>query len=217
MKCPKCRYMSFGDGDRCRNCGYEFSLLPADSGVEVAIRREVPAGRVASFDGDAPASSADLGPGVQQGRSAPAALTPPPDDDSQPAIGFDLPLFNDARDDVPLVSGNTPPRPPLAVRRAAPATPRPRIDPPAVQRPAALTFPDPEDAELTFREDETGSGDEAGHDRTSNEAVAGEPVAAAGPRLIGATIDAAITLVIDAAVLYFTLRLCDLPFSEITA
>ena len=26
MKCPKCSYLGFGDLDRCRNCGYEFSL-----------------------------------------------------------------------------------------------------------------------------------------------------------------------------------------------
>jgi uncharacterized RDD family membrane protein YckC len=32
-KCPKCQYFSFDSGDRCRNCGYDFSLsldLPAD-------------------------------------------------------------------------------------------------------------------------------------------------------------------------------------------
>lgn len=26
MKCPKCQYISFDSADRCRNCGYEFSL-----------------------------------------------------------------------------------------------------------------------------------------------------------------------------------------------
>src|SRR4051812_4471501 len=111
MKCPKCRYISFGDGDRCRNCGYEFSLLPAGSDVEVAVRREVPTGRAASLD-DASAPPAALGSRARRRRSAAAALPPPAEDDSLPAIGFDLPLFNDARDDVPLVSGNTPPRPP---------------------------------------------------------------------------------------------------------
>ena len=34
MKCPKCQYFSFDSGDRCRNCGYDFSLAldlpPAD-------------------------------------------------------------------------------------------------------------------------------------------------------------------------------------------
>ena len=31
MKCPKCHYLGFETGDRCKNCGYDFSLM-ADSG-----------------------------------------------------------------------------------------------------------------------------------------------------------------------------------------
>jgi len=27
MKCPKCSYLGFETGDRCRNCGYDFSLF----------------------------------------------------------------------------------------------------------------------------------------------------------------------------------------------
>ena len=27
MKCPKCDYLGFETGDRCKNCGYDFSLL----------------------------------------------------------------------------------------------------------------------------------------------------------------------------------------------
>jgi uncharacterized RDD family membrane protein YckC len=27
MKCPKCNYLGFETGDRCRNCGYDFSLI----------------------------------------------------------------------------------------------------------------------------------------------------------------------------------------------
>ncbi len=27
MKCPKCSYLGFETGDRCKNCGYDFSLL----------------------------------------------------------------------------------------------------------------------------------------------------------------------------------------------
>ena len=26
MRCPKCRYIGFEEQDRCRNCGYDFSL-----------------------------------------------------------------------------------------------------------------------------------------------------------------------------------------------
>jgi uncharacterized RDD family membrane protein YckC len=29
MKCPKCSYLGFETGDRCKNCGYDFSLLAA--------------------------------------------------------------------------------------------------------------------------------------------------------------------------------------------
>jgi uncharacterized RDD family membrane protein YckC len=38
MKCPKCQYFSFDSGDRCRNCGYDFSLAldlpPADLPIQ---------------------------------------------------------------------------------------------------------------------------------------------------------------------------------------
>ena len=27
MKCPKCSYLGFETSDRCRNCGYDFSLV----------------------------------------------------------------------------------------------------------------------------------------------------------------------------------------------
>jgi uncharacterized RDD family membrane protein YckC len=34
VKCPKCSYLGFETGDRCKNCGYDFSLLPAsDAGA----------------------------------------------------------------------------------------------------------------------------------------------------------------------------------------
>lgn len=34
MKCPKCSYLGFDTGDRCKNCGYDFSLVPADYGED---------------------------------------------------------------------------------------------------------------------------------------------------------------------------------------
>jgi len=42
-------------------------------------------------------------------------------------------------------------------------------------------------------------------------------IAASGPRLLGAAIDALIIGGIDAAVLYFTLQLCGLTFAEVRA
>ena len=35
MKCPKCDYLGFETGDRCKNCGYDFSLL-ADTAAAAA-------------------------------------------------------------------------------------------------------------------------------------------------------------------------------------
>jgi uncharacterized RDD family membrane protein YckC len=43
MKCPKCRYLGFETGDRCRNCGYDFSLLvdavPASGDLELPLHQ----------------------------------------------------------------------------------------------------------------------------------------------------------------------------------
>lgn len=32
MKCPKCGYLGFDSGERCRNCGYDFSLIAQPGG-----------------------------------------------------------------------------------------------------------------------------------------------------------------------------------------
>src|SRR5262249_36332036 len=39
MKCPKCGYLGFEEVERCRNCGYDFSLAPVDPLPELPIRR----------------------------------------------------------------------------------------------------------------------------------------------------------------------------------
>jgi uncharacterized RDD family membrane protein YckC len=40
MKCPKCSYLGFGDLERCRNCGYEFSLSETAGLPDLTIRAE---------------------------------------------------------------------------------------------------------------------------------------------------------------------------------
>lgn len=100
MKCPKCQYISFGSGTRCRNCGYEFSLTGDPPPADLPITQT-----------DAP-----LGPLADLPLSTP------------PSTGkAELPLFSGGglRDDLPLVSAPAVPRAPLAVRRPAPAPPRP--------------------------------------------------------------------------------------------
>ena len=37
MKCPKCHYLGFETGDRCKNCGYDFSLLESPPAEELDV------------------------------------------------------------------------------------------------------------------------------------------------------------------------------------
>lgn len=175
MKCPKCQYFSFDSGERCRNCGYDFSLVaeapPSDLSIQDGTE---PIGPLSDF------SLNDL-------------FTPGGGDP-----------------DAPLVAPGAAPRAPLAVRRTAPAPPRPRarretgrvdtdreprlaldtaemaIVPEPTPSPAATYIPDPVRA-----------------------------IAPAGPRLIAAVIDLALVAGTDAAVVYFTLKICDLTFAQV--
>lgn len=101
MKCPKCHYITFESGDRCRNCGYEFSLSAQVSETDLPIQT--------GNEPEGPMSVPDLAP------------TPPVTE------SFDLPLFNPrgAPSDRPLVSAPAVPRAPLSVRKPAPV-PRPQ-------------------------------------------------------------------------------------------
>ena len=92
MKCPKCQYFSFDSGDRCRNCGYDFSLALAMPPADLPIQ-----------DGTEP-----LGP------LSDFSLSEPRDTPN-------LPLFTSAEGDpdAPLVTPGATPRAPLAVRRTA--------------------------------------------------------------------------------------------------
>jgi uncharacterized RDD family membrane protein YckC len=96
-KCPKCQYFSFDSGDRCRNCGYDFSLAldqPAAGDDDLQIQNGTePLGPLGDF-----------------------ALNDTPN----------LPLFTPGQDpDAPLVTPGAAPRAPLAVRRGQPAAGRP--------------------------------------------------------------------------------------------
>src|SRR5688500_2639752 len=174
MKCPKCSYLSFEASERCRNCGYDFSMS-----------------------------------------------TPPADDPAG-----DLPLFDDDR---PLVSVPASPRPPLSVRRTTqdPARLRSRHAPPAPAQPPRSTEldlqfepePEPEieeEPEFAVRVTTTAG---AGSGTSAAPAVHADPrePAPAGPRLMAAFIDLVLLGSIDAAVIYFTLRLSGLEFAEFFA
>ena len=124
MRCPKCQYITFDSDDRCRNCGYEFSLSsPApDEPVDVRIARDEPESVRRGADAfsalDTPLTGASAAPDrAAHGPGARRGMTP-----------ADLPLFIEsvADDQAPLVPPNAVPRAPLAVRKTPPIRPRPR-------------------------------------------------------------------------------------------
>jgi uncharacterized RDD family membrane protein YckC len=202
MRCPKCHYISFDSGDRCRNCGYEFSLSIDAAALDLPIQTgDEPLGPLTDF------SLADL--------DSPAAAVAPPsaplNDPSPPRTASDLPLFKDraSGDDRPLVTPPAVPRPPLSVRRGPPVVPR------SPQRRVEVDEP-----VLDLGLDDGDPGYDAPPvppARVPTVATADLTLAPApaGARLLGGLVDLGILGSIDTLVLYLTLRLCGLQWNEI--
>ena len=193
MKCPKCQYISFDSSERCRNCGYEFSLAVGAEGFDLPIQTGQEAiGPLADFA---------LGRDEQSATGASASSPQPRPITSS----FDLPLFKERRreDDAPLV---TVPRAPLAVRRSTPAprgANRTTADEPVLD----LEAPSPFERLASRRADAPAQAPTRG-DR--------EPLAASvGPRFLAALVDAIILGSIALAVLYLTLKVCGLQFAHV--
>ncbi len=108
MKCPKCEYLGFEATDKCRNCGYEFSLSqPTPTAFDLPIDEADAEPLLPSPD----AATPDPRPRLDLNR----IIGGPPDD---------LPLFEDSE---PLIVTPSRPRAPLSVRRTTPEIPRARI------------------------------------------------------------------------------------------
>jgi uncharacterized RDD family membrane protein YckC len=192
MKCPKCDYLGFETGDRCKNCGYDFSLMT----------------------GQPPFSASDPDPAFD------VTLRPAVAPEADVALPlFTLPRAVD--DDEPLIKLPAAPRPPLAVRKT-PDSPRLRaVQPRQAPRAAEpLLFSDegaldpdlqlrppsaPEPAPVTSRPRRPAVAT-AEHTGTST----------AGARLAAAVIDHLILLVVDGTVVYFTLKMAALTPAEWT-
>jgi uncharacterized RDD family membrane protein YckC len=177
MKCPKCGYLGFEDADRCRNCGYEFSL-------------------------SAPAALPELQLKVDNQEKPFDEVTLP---SKAPAEG-DLPLFGGGfspspEDDQPLITRASAPRAPLAVRRATPEVPRLRTEQPRAQS-LDLT---PEDSAPSRSRQRTAAS-------TPQIEDAGIP-----SRLVAVVIDLLILAVVDAVVIYFTLRIVGLNIQDLSS
>jgi uncharacterized RDD family membrane protein YckC len=213
MKCPKCGYLGFEHLDRCRNCGYDFSLSAPAAEPDIAILRDTavdpsiedlalgpsrPAHDAA--DAEEPDLDGVLGGPLRARSGRPGSSTP-----------GELPLFGPAiPGDEPLITKPSPPRAPLAVRRATPEVARVRAE---LSRPPSLDLsldPEPAAAPTPIEtEPPRGSWAAVDADRPAAED------ATVSARIIAVVIDLMILAVIDAIVIYFTMQICDIALSEI--
>jgi uncharacterized RDD family membrane protein YckC len=212
MKCPKCQYISFETGDRCRNCGYEFSLAVDAAGFDLPIQtgNEAigPLSDLALEQYQKP-SAADAAASAQASAPLGDFVPTPP----QPITSsFDLPLFKERqRDaDAPLVTPSAAPRAPLAVRRSTPAPRTNRtLDEPALDLEAPLP------AERRSAPPRLDAPRQVGEHHSDDDV---DPQAApVGPRLLAAVVDALILGSIGFVVLYLTLKVCGLQLAEVAA
>lgn len=181
MKCPKCGYLGFERVDRCRNCGYDFSFAPSTAVADLPIRSE---------------SGAD-------------ERTPPDDltlsDPAGPSFEAALPLFGDPiTDDVPLITRVSPPRAPLAVRRATPEMPRFKAE--SARAPML-------DLELSAP---PSFGTTRARDREVDRDYADDAQSASVfARLCAVILDLSILAIVDLIVIYFTVQICGLTMQEL--
>jgi uncharacterized RDD family membrane protein YckC len=156
VKCPKCHYLGFETGDRCKNCGYDFSLISEpeisidpDLDIDLALRASddtLPAtvqwdDKFEHMDAAALAETAALAESPATREIADPDPDPAPEMQRQAVARFDrpvgsiaaAPLFDDG--DEPLIKLPAAPRAPLAVRRT-PEAPRLRAVPRPVPKPS---------------------------------------------------------------------------------
>jgi uncharacterized RDD family membrane protein YckC len=210
MKCPKCGYLGFERVERCRNCGYDFSLTAAAVLPELSLRLDNsmagPLDDLALIDASTPApltqAMSDARPDLDRMIGLPA-VAPPPD------RGDELPLFGAVEpDDAPLITRPSAPRQPLAVRRSTPEPPRLRTEQPRIPSLDLGT----DDGAPRPSLPRGGSQTKVRHLDRSSEA-AGE-AAGMGARFLSVAIDLTILAAIDAAVVYFTLQICGVTVEE---
>lgn len=176
MKCPKCGYLGFEDADRCRNCGYEFSLSAPFALPELPLRIDTQ---------ERPLDEVTL-------------PEPSPIEGELPLFGADFPQA----DDEPLIKHVSAPRTPLAVRRSTPEVPRLRTE-----QPRAQSF------------DLAPSDSAPARSRVSTTSTPQPAVQDAGvwSRLLAVAIDLLILAVVDAVVIYFTLRIVGLNIQDLSS
>jgi len=211
MKCPKCDYLGFETGDRCKNCGYDFSLLAAASATAPPELSLKPASRDDVAVGDLWIDPADATPRAFSAPDRPAALE-------------SFPLFSPGGDDEPLIKTPSEPRPPLSVRRT-PELSRSRSAsrPRAIDTGLTLEFAEEAPVEVLIKSEPPAPlrSEQAAPPIELPVAAPSRPAAAVtgstaslGSRTLAAAIDHTILLGIDAIVFYSTLRMTALTADE---
>jgi uncharacterized RDD family membrane protein YckC len=218
MKCPKCNYLGFETGDRCRNCGYDFSLLaappePPDPDLNLQTPDEMPAGADTSWMDRLHTGVEEVSEAHEMSEAALAgpstALAPPAAVRAEPSF----PLFDsrDEDDDEPLIKLPAAPRAPLSVRRA-PEQPRlrpPSRSPRSGSPPLTLEFADEPHASAVTEAREAYEPVDAGP------RVGAEPaISSLGRRAAAGLTDHAILFGVDLVVLYSTLRMAGLTMGD---
>ena len=222
MKCPKCGYLGFEDVERCRNCGYDFSLSPSSTTPDLSIRRDdntptplddlilvdsaaaplPPRMTDVAADVDRTLAAAD-GPDATPRRGVSRPVAAGARDESAP---LELPLFGPPiPDDEPLITRPSPPRAPLAVRRSTPDVPR--------LRPEAPRAPTLDLSNDTTPADEPSAAFHSTAAVWSSGATPRDATVAA--RMIAVVIDLLILAIIDAVVVYFTVQICGITLDDL--
>lgn len=225
MKCPKCGYLGFEPVERCRNCGYDFSLSQSVTLPDLSMRHastEInPLDDLTLIDQAPPRESARFTSAMDAGLDrligeevpAPAPRRTRTSPASQPVAASpseDLSLFGPPLpDDEPLITRPSPPRQPLAVRRATPEVPRLRAEQsrtPALDLGLDLDLSDlpetPGSAAISRGVRARSEAWDAAEERPANEP------AGVGARVAAVAIDMLLLAAIDAAVVYFTMQIC---------
>jgi uncharacterized RDD family membrane protein YckC len=203
MKCPKCGYLGFESVDRCRNCGYEFSLADGADRLELPIRTEPstvdPLGDLAMIDAAIPTPP------------TPSRIGPTPE---LPLFGFSLETDVQALDPQPRRN--------VVLRRPAIAATLPRRRPDLDREQMLDLGLDPRGPRLTIEPDVPGvtrpawaSREDGRHAREEERCADKEADdAGLGARLFATVFDLGILGAIDAVVVYFTLAICGMTVSE---
>lgn len=186
MKCPKCQYFSFDSGERCRNCGYDFSLAvdlpPADLPIQDGTEAIGPLSDFSLNDLLTPAGDPDA-PLVTPGATPRAPLA--------------------VRRTAPVA-----PRP-KARRETGRIDREPRL---ALDTAEMAIVPEPAPAAAaTYKAHDTPAA--PAPEPMADEG--GPVVAPVGARLLGGAIDLALVAGIDVLVVYFTLKICELTFADV--